>query len=224
MPALFHRILAVLFLTGLGSAATAQEALSPDDWDQVVETTLAENFPFCSTGPGGMVEGLEARVAIQVMLQDPDAPDMPVLLSEGAAAVQRQIAAGVVIADADGVRLANCPTHATQLTLQFRHQANELLLLEDGDRAALLSDIVADYGCVVSPEQEQPFFVFALTHIAAHFDLPPPAALGEVAGIGDFFEAVDIFLAGTQRRMIESGALVSEASGTIRLADCEVSQ
>lgn len=224
MPVPFRFVSAAIALTGFVSGASAQTALTPAEWDQMVVATLAENFPFCSTGPGMELEGVGMRVVMQVILSTPDAPDVPVLIPEGAAAVQRQVAAGVVIADAEGVRLAQCPADETQLTLQFRHQANELLLLETADRASLLADIFNVYGCEVAAGQEQPFFIFAMNHVASRFDLPPPLASGHVAGTADFFEAVDIFLAGTQRRMIESGQLIRDDSGGIRLAECVADQ
>jgi hypothetical protein len=98
-----------------------------------------------------------------------------------AAAFDRLSAAGTLVLQSDRYALSQCPATSQRVLARIQMVQDDLNALSDADRAALVMDAVAAYGCELPLQDEDIFAEFSLRRFAEQRDIPLPDPLPEEA-------------------------------------------
>ena len=217
---LIFTFLALTFATG----ASAQTLPGPEDYDAAVVAALADHYPYCTAAPGSTAANMSVFLEIMITFDFPDARDLDreTRLADAEAAVERSIADGAVIADAEGIRLPVCTVTERQITLRLEHRTrNFLYYFTNEEGVALLSSSMQAYGCSVARGDEPAFLTFAIRHVADLYEIPLPDPLpeGEDPLLTPFAEELLFILDIAGSDMRRAGLMIVE-DGIARLEGC----
>lgn len=216
---LIFACLAVLFSSG----ASAQTLPGPEDYEAAVVSALSDSYAYCTTHAGGTAASLSVLLEVLITLDFPDARDLEreVRMADAAAAVDRLIGDGTLIADAQGIRLPECAMTDRQIAVRLGLRTRELQQATQEERIALLSGAMAAFGCSVTLAEEATFVGFAIRHVAGLYDIPLPDPLpqDEDPTLTPFVDTLGNVFNMASAEMGRAGLLATD-DGVVRLVDC----